>query len=207
MFSWGFQRQRLLAIDGLTGKTGLAKKLMGNLRQAWFGEHSSRLIAVRDDSSPATRPKRFKVCIGRWAKQAFGQDYNIRRVRRAERRRRHGVPRFPPHSGPVRINRRDTILPPYLFRQHDAWSGRSRAEIGAPCRSSDRSERFARARHCVHGTNGIDLPLAPELDHKYPKQGTGEIRNPTDETLDEQSEAEEILPKEADKIRRGGRTA
>ncbi len=120
MFSWDSRGNVYSRIDALTGKDGFVKKSIGNLRQAWFSEHSSRLIAVRYDSLTSNPAETIQGLYRAIGEPPFPHDYGSVEYDEPKYDDGMGFPGFHRISGPVRINRRDTILPPDLFRQHDA---------------------------------------------------------------------------------------
>jgi sulfotransferase len=119
LFNWDVRGNVYTRVETLMGKDGIVKRALGNLRQAWFGEHARRIVAIRYESltgNPA------ETIAGLY--QAIGEapfDHDFARVEYDEPQYDAilGLPGFHRVSGPVRINRRETILPPDIFKQHD----------------------------------------------------------------------------------------
>jgi sulfotransferase len=119
MFSWESKGNVYSRIEALTGKDGFVKRSIGNLRQAWFSGHAGQLIGIRYDSltaQPGDTIERLYRAIG---ETPFPHDFTSVEYDEPRYDEAMGFPGFHRISGPVRINHRETILPPDLFRQHD----------------------------------------------------------------------------------------
>jgi sulfotransferase len=126
------RQSRMFGQDGhnLFGRADiLAKGVVGtavsNLRQAWFGEHACRLVAVRYDSLVA-RPS--KVIAGLYdaiGERQFDHDFEHLNYEEAEFDAWLGAPGLHRVVGRVEAKARETILPPDVFRKYDDefWSG------------------------------------------------------------------------------------
>jgi sulfotransferase len=119
MFSFDSKGNVYTRVEALTGKDGFVKRSLAGLRQAWFGELASRLIAVRYDSlteNPEETIGRLYEAIG---EPGHAHDFSHVEYDEPQYDFNMGLPDFHRVSGPVRINKRETILPPDIFKQHD----------------------------------------------------------------------------------------
>lgn len=95
---------------------GLPLKALG---QAWHGEQASRLIAIPYDSL-ASRPKVVMRELYRLlGEQPFEHDFENLSYEEVDFDARMSMPGLHRVSGPVRVRKRRTILPPELFAQYD----------------------------------------------------------------------------------------
>ncbi len=119
MFSWDSKGNVYSRMEALTGKDGFVKRSIGNLRQAWFSDRASQLLAVRYDSLTAKPAETLHSIYQAVGEPAFAHNFNSVEYDEPKYDEGMGFPGFHRVSGPVRINNRETILPPELFRQHD----------------------------------------------------------------------------------------
>lgn len=104
-------------------KDSLIAPSMGSLRQAWFGEHANRIVAVRYDSL-VTDPKGVIGALYREiGESAFAHDFDFLEYDEPEFDAFLGMPGFHRVSGNVRAAKRETILPSDIFNQynHEFW--------------------------------------------------------------------------------------
>lgn len=96
---------------------------MGALRQAWFGEHASRLIAVRYDSLVRDPEAVIGALYGELGEPRFTHDFNRVEYDEPAYDDYLGVPGLHRVSGGVRAEKRDSILPLDIFNQynHEFW--------------------------------------------------------------------------------------
>jgi sulfotransferase len=103
----------------LTGKDGLVRRSLGNLRQAWFSECAARLIAVRYESLVSEPGGAIAALYDALGERRFAHDFTNVEYDEPQFDAGMGLAGFHRVSGPVRINHRESILPPDLFRQHN----------------------------------------------------------------------------------------
>jgi len=106
-------------VEALTGKDGFVRRSLGNLRQAWFGEFAGRLVAVRYESLSANPDETIGRLYDAIDEPRFAHDFSNVEYDEPQYDLNLGLPGFHKVSGPVRVNKRDTILPPDLFKQHN----------------------------------------------------------------------------------------
>jgi sulfotransferase len=119
MFSFEARGNVYTRVEALTGKDGFVKRSLAALRQAWFGELANRLIAVRYESltgSPDDAIGRIYDALG---EPRYTHDFASVEYDEPQFDFNMGLPGFHKISGPVRVNTRETILPPDIFKQHD----------------------------------------------------------------------------------------
>jgi sulfotransferase len=105
-------------VEALTGKDGWVKKAMNGFRQAWFGAFADRLVTVRYESlvsNPAGTIGRLYDAIG---EPAFSHNFDHVEYDEPRFDANMGLPGFHRVFGPVKATKRETILPPDLFRQN-----------------------------------------------------------------------------------------
>ena len=108
-----YQRAEKMIKDSLIGGS------MGALRQAWFGEHASRLIAVRYGSLCSDPAKVMDALYREIGEPPFPHDFEHLDYDAPEYDARLGIPGFHRVSGRVRAEKRDTILPRDIFNQYN----------------------------------------------------------------------------------------
>jgi sulfotransferase len=119
MFNWESKGNVYSRVEALTGKDGFVRKSLGNLRQAWFGEFANRLVAIRYESlttNPEGTIARLYEVVG---EPRFDHDFSSVEYDEPQYDLNLGLPGFHRVSGPIRVNARETILPPDLFKQHN----------------------------------------------------------------------------------------
>lgn len=92
---------------------------MRGFRQAWFGEYAKKLIVVRYDSlaeRPGDTMSKLYALLG---EAPFGHDFDNVAHEEPDLDRHFGVPGMHTVRGPIALRRRETILPPEVFRQYD----------------------------------------------------------------------------------------
>ena len=100
-------------------KKGILASPLQALRQAWYGEESQRLIAIRYDSlteQPAEVISRLYELLGQ---RPFAHDFDNLEYDEPEFDAQLGMPELHRVRHRVAPNRRATILPPDLFNQND----------------------------------------------------------------------------------------
>lgn len=100
-------------------KKGILASPLQALRQAWYGEGSHRLIAIRYDSltgQPAEVISRLYELLGQ---SPFAHDFDNLEYDEPEFDNQFGMPGLHRVRRRVEPNRRTTILPPDLFNQND----------------------------------------------------------------------------------------
>jgi sulfotransferase len=100
-------------------KKGILSVPLQALRQAWYGEESHRLIAIRYDSltgQPAEVIGRLYELLGQ---PAFAHDFENLDYDEPEFDNQFGMPGLHRVRSRVEPNRRTTILPPDIFNQND----------------------------------------------------------------------------------------
>ena len=100
-------------------KGGLVSASLASLRQAWFSEHADRLLVVRYDSLTETPD----LVIGKLYEMlhipAFKHDFNNLAYSEQDFDARLNTPGLHDVWSRVEARRRQTILPPELFKQND----------------------------------------------------------------------------------------
>jgi len=89
------------------------------LRQAWYSEHARRLIAIRYDSlteNPAGVADALYDALG---EERFAHDFEHLDYDEPEFDARLGMPGFHKVGARVKAEKRETILPPDIFNQHN----------------------------------------------------------------------------------------
>jgi sulfotransferase len=98
---------------------GFVGRAIGGLRQAWFGEYATRLIAVRYESL-TSRPRETIAELYRLIDEpAHKHDFENVSYDSPEFDEDLGFPKFHRIDGPIRRVSRPTILPPDLFAPND----------------------------------------------------------------------------------------
>jgi sulfotransferase len=92
---------------------------MGALRQAWFSEHASRLIAVRYDSLCRDPGAVIDALYRELGEPRFAHDFENLDYDAPEFDASLGVPGFHRVFGSVMAEKRDTILPSDIFNQYN----------------------------------------------------------------------------------------
>jgi sulfotransferase len=122
------QPSKLFNFDSSVSVYSRAEQLMKNqlvgpslnaLRQAWFGEHANRLIAIRYDSlteHPSEVVNRLYELLG---EEPYDHNFNQLTYDEPEFDSRLGFPGFHTVSARVETKKRETILPLDLFRTYD----------------------------------------------------------------------------------------
>jgi sulfotransferase len=108
-----YQRAERMIKDTVIGGS------MGALRQAWFGEHGHRLVAVRYDSLVADPQAVVSRLYGVLEEPMFIHNFDRVEYDSPELDSFLGVPGLHRVSGPVRNEKRPTVLPSDLFNQYD----------------------------------------------------------------------------------------
>jgi sulfotransferase len=106
-------------VEQLMAKSGIVGGPLAGLRQAWYGPHSHRLIAVRYESlvaQPATILSRLYKAIG---EQQFEHDFDHVEYDQPEFDARLNMPGLHRVTSRVEPRKRTPCLPPDLFKQYD----------------------------------------------------------------------------------------
>ena len=119
MFGFDSKGNVYTRVEALTGKDGFVKRSLGNLRQAWFGALASRLIAVRYESLTGNSEETIGRLYDAIGEPRYAHDFNRVEYDEPQFDFNMGLPGFHRVSGAVRVNKRETILPPDIFKQHD----------------------------------------------------------------------------------------
>jgi len=117
-----YNRVALLMNDGFVGRA------LNGLRQAWFGDQASYLIALCYESlvtQPAETVARLYQLLG---EEPFEHDYNNLSYEEPNFDAELGFPGFHRVSGPILLKERATVLPPDIFHRHDQSFWRDPAE-------------------------------------------------------------------------------
>lgn len=93
---------------------------MASLRQAWFGEYASRIIAVRYDSLASDPGGVIDALYNELGEPRFAHDFDHLDYDEPQFDAFLGMPGFHRVSGNVRAMKRDTILPPDIFNQYNS---------------------------------------------------------------------------------------
>ena len=89
------------------------------LKQAWFGEHAHRLIAIRYESLVDRPSEVIASLYDLLGEERFTHDFDNVEYDEPEFDARLGMPGFHTISGKVVAKPRETILPPDLFNQYN----------------------------------------------------------------------------------------
>jgi sulfotransferase len=100
-------------------KNGLVGPALSNLRQAWFGKHADRLVAIRYDSLVAHPAEIINKLYDVLGEDRFTHDFDHVEYDEPEFDDRIGMPGLHRVAARVEPRKRETILPPDLFSQHD----------------------------------------------------------------------------------------
>jgi sulfotransferase len=100
-------------------KGGFVGGSLSALRQAWFGEHASRLIAVRYESLAEHPNETLQGIYEFLGEPHFVHDFEHVDYREPEYDEVLGLPGFHTVAPRVELKKRTTILPPDLFSQHN----------------------------------------------------------------------------------------
>ncbi|HKD08431.1 MAG TPA: sulfotransferase [Bryobacteraceae bacterium] len=119
MFGFDSKGNVYTRVEALTGKDGFVKRSLAALRQAWFGEMAKRLIAVRYESLTANPDDTIGRIYDALGEPRYAHDFTSVEYDEPQFDFNMGLPGFHKVSGPVRVNNRETILPPDIFKQHD----------------------------------------------------------------------------------------
>lgn len=119
MFGFDAKGNVYTRVEMLTGKDGFVRRSLGNLRQAWFGELASRLVAVRYESLVARPEETISRLYAELKEPRFRHDFDHVEYDEPQFDANMGLPEFHKVSGPVRAETRETILPPDIFKQHN----------------------------------------------------------------------------------------
>ncbi len=119
MFGFDSKANVYTRVEALTGKDGFVKRSLGNLRQAWFGALASRLIAIRYESLTGNPEETIGCLYDAIGEPRYAHDFNCVEYDEPQFDFNMGLPGFHRVSGAVRVNHRETILPPDIFKQHD----------------------------------------------------------------------------------------
>jgi len=105
-------------VEQMMGPHYLGGPLRG-FRQAWFGDHARKLVVVRYDSlaeRPAETMSRLYALLG---EPPFVHDVDHVSHEEPELDRHLGLPDMHTVRGPISMVRRQTVLPPEVFKQYD----------------------------------------------------------------------------------------
>ncbi len=105
-------------VDAMTKSAFLGPSLNA-LRQAWFGEYANRLIALRYDSLVEIPGEIMNQLYELLGLERFAHDFEHVEYEEAEFDARLGMPGLHRVQARVEAKKRQTILPPDLFSQHD----------------------------------------------------------------------------------------
>jgi sulfotransferase len=132
MFSHDSRGNVYTRVEALTGKDGFVKKAIGSLRQAWFSEFASRLIAIRYESLAQEPEATISRLYDALDETRYAHDFNHVEYDEPQFDANMGLPGFHRVSGPVKADVRETILPPELFAQHDQcfWNAKDQNPRG-----------------------------------------------------------------------------
>jgi sulfotransferase len=108
-----YHRAATLLNDGFVGRA------IKGLRQAWFGPHTGRLIAVRYDSMTQQPQQTIEKLYENLHEELYSHDFEHLEYDEPEFDAEIGLPGFHKVSGRVEPRPRATILPPDLFRRYD----------------------------------------------------------------------------------------
>lgn len=89
------------------------------LKQAWFGEHADRLIAIRYESLTAHPVDVMDQLYDLLCEEHYAHNFDNVEYNASEFDTRLGLPDFHRVSPKVQVNERETILPLDLFKQYD----------------------------------------------------------------------------------------
>ena len=105
-------------------KTGMVGNSIRNLRQAWFSEHADRLIAVRYDSLAERPAEIIRKLYELLDQEPFKHDFDHVEYEEVEFDSRLYIPGLHKVTGRVEAKKRQTILPPELFKQchNEFWN-------------------------------------------------------------------------------------
>jgi sulfotransferase len=101
-------------------KTNFVGGPLNGLRQAWFGEHAGRLIAVRYDSLAKRPAEMINRLYGELLIPAFAHDFENVEYDEPDFDEKLNMPGLHRVKRRVEARERETILPPDVFRQHDS---------------------------------------------------------------------------------------
>ncbi len=105
-------------VEAMTKNSFMGPSL-NSLRQAWFSEHADRLIAVRYDSLVASPGEIVNQLYDLLGLDSFAHDFEHVEYEEAEFDARIWMPGLHRVGARVEAKKRQTILPPDLFSQHD----------------------------------------------------------------------------------------
>ncbi len=106
-------------VESMMMKDGFVGMPLANLRQAWYSDQAHRLIAVRYDSlasQPAAVMSGLYRALG---SEEFAHDFDRVEYDEAELDARVNMPGLHTVAGRVEPRKRQTVLPPELFKQAD----------------------------------------------------------------------------------------
>jgi sulfotransferase len=119
MFNFDAKGNVYTRVEALMGKDGFVRRSLSNLRQAWFGEFASQLIAVRYESLAERPQETVRMLYEALGETLYPHDFNRVEYDEPQFDANLGLPGVHKVSGPVRCTRRATILPPDIFKQHN----------------------------------------------------------------------------------------
>jgi sulfotransferase len=106
-------------VDVMMAPGGLVAGSLHALRQAWFGEHASRLIGVTYDSL-TRRPAEVMSCLYKLlGEEPFDHDFEHLKYDEPEIDALIGAPGFHRVASRVQISQRLPILPPDIFNSYN----------------------------------------------------------------------------------------
>lgn len=108
-----YQRAQHLMGDHMLGPSIRA------FRQAWFSEESRHLVVIRYNSLAERPGEVIRRLYGELDQPLFPHDFTDIDYEEAEFDARLGMPGLHKVRSPIKLVRRETILPPDLFSQHD----------------------------------------------------------------------------------------
>ncbi len=91
-----------------------------SLRQAWFGDHAHKLVAIRYNSLTDRPLETMTQLYASLGEEYFAHDFDHLAYEEPDFDARLGLPGFHTVARRVESRRRQTILPPDLFSQHDS---------------------------------------------------------------------------------------
>jgi sulfotransferase len=100
-------------------KHGFLGPALNALRQAWFSDHAGRLIAVQYESLCEFPEKVIAALYQALGEEPFTHAFDSVEYDEPEFDARLGVPGLHRVRPRVQLERRETILPPELFNQHN----------------------------------------------------------------------------------------
>ena len=100
-------------------KSGFVGTAINGLRQAWFGEDATKLVAIRYESLARSPAEVFERLYDLLGEPPFGHDFENIQYDEPEFDEVLGLPGFHKVAPRVEYKTRKTILPSDLFAQHD----------------------------------------------------------------------------------------